>query len=299
MNHPRPHHPSFSRRAALAGLTGAALAGTDGVRRFRHRGHASACRPLRHLQRLAEPRHPGRPRHGPVHAGQPAGTQRRRDHPAGRPRRPADQRVRLRRGRHRGPACSCATTWPSARTARSRSASRTASPRPSTPVSPPAWTSTARTVPSPRRVPTRTGRTPSGTAGSRASTAWSSSPSTRSTSARPVPSSTSCGRTCPATSCRRATTARRPRAILRLSSKSHWDLPIRARPRFLLHRALPRLASDSAHLRRDRGPQRAAQPRRDPAVGRLHRGAAARGVPVRRPGGTGWVAGRGPFRDRG
>ncbi|MFD9192515.1 endonuclease/exonuclease/phosphatase family protein [Streptomyces phaeochromogenes] len=28
MNHPRPHRPSFSRRAALAGLTGAALAGT-------------------------------------------------------------------------------------------------------------------------------------------------------------------------------------------------------------------------------------------------------------------------------
>ena len=36
-------------------------------------------------------------------------------------------------------------------------------------------------------------------------------------------------------------------------------------------RALPRLAPDAAHLRRPRGPQRPAQPRRDPLLGRLRR----------------------------
>ena len=55
-------------------------------------------------------------------------------------------------------------------------------------------------------------------------------------------------------------------AVFRLSSKSHWDVPVRSRPR---HRARARLPSDAADVRRPRRPQRAAQPRRDPLLGRL------------------------------
>ena len=56
-------------------------------------------------------------------------------------------------------------------------------------------------------------------------------------------------------------------AIFRLSSKSHWDLPIQIGNK---HRALPGQPPDAAGIRRAGGPQRAAQLRRDPLLGRLH-----------------------------
>ena len=56
-------------------------------------------------------------------------------------------------------------------------------------------------------------------------------------------------------------------AVFRLSSKSHWDLPIDDRRH---DRALPGQPPDAAGVRRPGGPQRHAQPRRDPALGRLH-----------------------------
>ena len=56
-------------------------------------------RPLRDVQRLAEPQRRGPAGHRPVDAEQRPGVADRRDHPAGQPRRPADQRVRLRRRR--------------------------------------------------------------------------------------------------------------------------------------------------------------------------------------------------------
>ena len=61
---------------------------------------------------------------------------------------------------------------------------------------------------------------------------------------------------------------------VRLSSKSHWDVPIRVGATD--DRALPRLAPDPSHLRRRRGPQRHPQPRRDPVLGRLRLGGRSR-----------------------
>ncbi len=54
--------------------------------------------------------------------------------------------------------------------------------------------------------------------------------------------------------------------VVRLSSKSHWDLPIRiGRP----DRPLPGVPPDPSGIRRPRGPQRRPQLRRDPVLGRL------------------------------
>ncbi len=55
-------------------------------------------------------------------------------------------------------------------------------------------------------------------------------------------------------------------AVLRLSSKSHWDLPIQIG---IEDRPLPRQPSDAAGVRRARRPQRPPQLRRDPVLGRL------------------------------
>ena len=46
--------------------------------------------------------------------------------------------------------------------------------------------------------------------------------------------------------------------VFRLSSKSHWDMPVEVGRQ---HRARARLAPDASHVRRRRGPQRPAQPR--------------------------------------
>ena len=54
--------------------------------------------------------------------------------------------------------------------------------------------------------------------------------------------------------------------VFRLSSKSHWDVPIRIGDR---HGALPRQPPDATGVRRPRGPQRHPQLRRDPVLGRL------------------------------
>ena len=84
-----------------------------------------------------------------------------------------------------------------------------------------------------RRWRPATGTTRSASASSPASSGWPSSACIRSITTPPGPSSTSSGATCRARSCR---TTRRPGpadwyspeelAILPLSSKSHWDLPI-------------------------------------------------------------------------
>ncbi len=114
----------------------------------------------------------------------------------------------------------------------------------------------------------------------RASTAWSSTRSTRSRPTTSAPSSTSSGRTCrapllpddPAT--RGAGRLVLPRGARRLPALVEVPLgrPDQgARPQA---RPLPRLAPDAAHLRRRRGPQRHPQPRRDPLLGRLRRAAA-------------------------
>ena len=67
-------------------------------------GDPSRRRPLRDVQRFAQPQRRGPADRGPVHAHQPAGGERRRDHPARTAGRRPDQRVRLRRRRHRAPA---------------------------------------------------------------------------------------------------------------------------------------------------------------------------------------------------
>ena len=163
----------------------------------------------------------------PVDPRQRPGGDRGRDHPAGAARRAADQRVRLRRRRRRPPRCSSTTTCRCRTTARRRSSTRTgSSPRP-TPGSRRASTSTttARSA-----GPT----TPSGSGSSRASSAWPSTRCTRSSSTTSAPSRCSGGPTCPARCCptirprrRRPTGTRRAELdAVRLSSKSHWDLPI-------------------------------------------------------------------------
>ncbi len=63
--------------------------------------------------------------------------------------------------------------------------------------------------------------------------------------------------------------------VFRLSSKSHWDVPVEVGRQ---HRARARVAPDAAHVRRRRGPQRPAQPRRDPVLGRLRH--AGHGLPL-------------------
>ncbi|CAA9475204.1 MAG: Succinyl-CoA synthetase, alpha subunit, partial [uncultured Solirubrobacteraceae bacterium] len=86
--------PSPHARPAGAGRRGRPGAARRGLRR-----RPPLERALRHVQRLAEPQRrgpaPGRPRHG----RQRAGPQRRGDDPARAPRRRPHQRVRLRRGR--------------------------------------------------------------------------------------------------------------------------------------------------------------------------------------------------------
>ncbi len=68
--------------------------------------------------------------------------------------------------------------------------------------------------------------------------------------------------------------------VFRLSSKSHWDLPIKTghgeRVHFLVSHPTP------PGVRRPRGPQRQAQPRRDPLLGRLRQPRRER-LHLRRP----------------
>ena len=72
--------------------------------------------------------------------------------------------------------------------------------------------------------------------------------------------------------------------ILRLSSKSHWDVPIDDRRQ---DRPLPRLPPDPAGLRRAGGSQRPPQLRRDPLLGRLHHARASRATSTTTTGCTG------------
>ena len=104
--------PGIRSLVGVGAIAVLAVAGLGGDRRSRGGGAASEG-PVRDLQRIAEPRRRGPAGGRPLGAAQPAvgrhrpagpppaGRQRGRDHPAHPTRRPADQRVRLRRGRCR------------------------------------------------------------------------------------------------------------------------------------------------------------------------------------------------------
>ena len=228
---PRPGHRrgGGSRRAAAEG---------------RHHGA------VRHLQRLVEPRRAGELVAGPVHPRRPAGRRGGGDRPARAPGRAAGQRVRLR-ARPRGgrpvphqlprgvPARRAADRLP-VRVRRAVEHRRAVGPRPRT--------TTARSAGATTR---------SGSACSRASTGWRCSRSTRSPPTGSAPSSTSAGRTCPAPCCRTTRPPRRPQdwysaeelEDVRLSSKSHWDVPVRVGANHR-GRAVARCTSSSRTRRR-------------------------------------------------
>ena len=79
--------------------------------------------------------------------------------------------------------------------------------------------------------------------------------------------------------------------VFRLSSKSHWDVPIDLGEQ---DRALPGLPPHAAGVRRARGPQRHPQLRRDPVLGRLRarRPAGRRTSTTTRAGTAGCAAAR-------
>ena len=190
-----------------------------------------------------------------------------------RPDVAAHQRVRLRSGPARGTSVPAQLPRRCRTTARGRSSTATAS-----------WLRRTRASPSGKdfdndgQAVTQPGsgaygNDRSASASSLASSAWSSSRVRASTTRTLGPSSASAGGTCPATCCL-TIRPRRPRGwysadelgIFRLSSKSHWDVPWRSTA---TGRALPREPPDAAGVRRPRGPQRQAQPRRDPLLGGL------------------------------
>ena len=120
--------------------------------------------------------------------------------------------------------------------------------------------------------------TRSGSVPSLASSGWRCSPSSRSTSTGSERSSTSCGRTCRARCSRRPPSGARwyspeELAVFRLSSKSHWDVPITSEDKtvhFLVSHPTPPVFD---------GPEDrngTAQLRRDPLLGRLHQPVAVR-----------------------
>ena len=119
----------------------------------------------------------------------------------------------------------------------------------------------------------------SASASFRGSTPWCCCRVSRSTRSACAPSASSCGATCPARCC--PTIRRHPRtadwyspqelAVLPLSSKSHWDVPVTHRQAYA---APAREPSDAARVRRRRRSQRPAQSRRNPLLERLpHAGA--------------------------
>ena len=209
---------------------------------------------LRDLQRLGQSQRGGSAPHGPVDRPGSAAAQRRRDHPARAARRPAGQRVRLRRRTSR-PRELFQRQLPRGRrsTAPSRSTIRYRVRR--------AVEHRHRVGLRPRqrrpgrdhaRHAARTATTRSASASSRASSAWSvfsKLPDRLPT--RRAPSSTSCGRTCRAPCC--PTTRRPPRRRLVLARRARRlpavvEVPLgradRGRPRRA--RALPRQPPDAA-----------------------------------------------------
>ena len=191
-------------------------------------GHGGGRGPVRNLQRQPEPGGRGPAGKRPEHPGQRPGPQHRRGAAAGPARRRAAERVRLRAGLRGGGPVPRATTSSARSRARARSATRTRSPPRRTRASRAASTWTAA-------APSAVATTRTGSGSSRDSTGWSCCPATRSTATGSVPSSTSAGPTCPARCSRTTRPPRRPRdwyspevlRSLRLSSKSHWDLPVR------------------------------------------------------------------------
>ena len=240
--------------------------GTVAGRRERREGTARA---IRDIQRVPEQEHCGPGPHRPVQSWQRPGCCGRRDHPARPTRRAADQRVRLRRDDALAEAFQDNYLSMLARTAPTRSTTRTCSSPRRTRGSRPGFDLNNNGVVGGRR------RRRSASASSRASSGWPSSRSTRST-ARPgpdlpaLPVEGHAGRAAP----RRPGHAGAGRLVL---ARGAGDLPAvvqeplgpadRDRRR---DRPLPRQPPDAAGLRRPRGPQRHAQLRRDPVLGRLH-----------------------------
>ena len=131
-----------------------------------------------------------------------------------------------------------------------------------------------RSRPRQQRHPSVVATTRSGSATSPATSAWPSSASTRSTTSTRGPSRSSAGRTCPdamlpddpATDAPADWYSPEELEVVRLSSKSHWDLPIRIGHKtvhFLVSHPTPPVFDGA------RGPQRHPQLRRDPVLGRL------------------------------
>ena len=213
----------------LASLAGPQVAAADaGSRRAARPPRAGPRhRAVLDVQRLAQPRHRRRAGPRPVDARQRAGAERRRDHPAGAPRRAADQRVRLRPARRS--TCSATTTsrWPTNGAAADRlplRLHRAVQHRHPQRLRPQQQRHRRR-----RRRRLRVRRLPGPVRHGRLLEV----PDRHGTASGP--SSTSSGRTCRARCCPttrprpRPPTGTRPRSsrCVRLSRKSHWDLPIR------------------------------------------------------------------------
>ena len=257
-----------SLAAALVLAPAAVADGGKGWRQARRRS-------LRHLQRLAQPQRRGPADRGPVDAEQPAGEERRRDDPARPARRRPDQRVRLRRRRRRAAALPGQLPLDLAERRgadplpvpllgrvehrhpvrlrpeqqRRRSAGRT--------------TRTASVLPG----PVRDGRLLDATRSTRPGSGRSRSSSGRTCRERKLPDDPA---TPGAEGLVLAGRAGRLPALL--------EEPLGpADPDRRQGRPLPDQPSDAAGVRRAGGPERHAQLRRDPPLGRLHHAAGGAG----------------------
>ena len=214
----------------------------------------------------------GRAHHRPLDPGNVQAAQRRRDHPARPPRRPADQRVRLRRGRHA--RCELFQR----QLPRGRRRTGAAADRLPLPLHRAVEHRASRRGfdlnnnggrDHARRAGTAT--TPSASASSPASSAWPSTQVPDRRRRRSARSRSSCGRTCRARCC---PTTRPPRARrLVLAGRARHLPPVVEEPlgpaveiggktvHFLVSHPTPPVFDGAG------GPQRPPQPRRDPASG--------------------------------
>ena len=261
-------------RIALIASLAAALVLAPAASPTAARAAASRRRALRHLQRLAQPQRRGTADRRPVDAEQPAGEERRRDDPARSAGRGPDQRVRLRRRRRRAAALPGQLPLDLAERRRADPLPYRFAAESNTGI-PSGFDLNNNGVDRRRRRRVRLRLLPGPVRDGRLLDA------TRSTRPGSGPSRSSSGRTCRARCCRTTRRRRRRRTGTRRPSwpssgsrsKSHWDLPVRDRRQ---GRALPDQPSDAARVRRAGGPERDAQLRRDPPLGRLHHALAER-----------------------
>ena len=288
-----PHHRSTHRRRHA---DRSRRRHRDG--RSRRRGTPVGPRPDRpagrHVQPLAQPQRPGPARRRPQHRHQRPGEDRGRGHPAREPRHRAAQRVRLRAGQRRGrPVPRQLPRGAAGHGRRGRvpvRVRRSVEHRHRERLRPQQQRRGRHHAPGGglrrRRVRLRRVRGP-----------------VRHGRALEVPDRRRRGAHVPALPLEghaRRTAARRPEhrgaGRLVLARRARRVPPVeqvalghpgRGRRQ---HRARARVAPDAAHVRRRRGPQRPAQPRRDPVLGRLRH--AGQGLPLhlrrrrRRPAGS-------------